>query len=119
MHFYCHSFHSPGGGMSAQRGTLGSLGLFASPAQDEEQHPAAAGGAGCSIGHPCTGEGYGTLPTSLPLFPLRCLKGISFLHKENSKKKKPKKICFRKTLDHIKIQVALSELENQVLYISL
>lgn len=33
--------------------------------------------------------------------------------------KKKKKIRFGKILDHIKIQVVLRELENQVLYITL
>lgn len=111
MHFYCHSFRSPVRGVSARW----EQGLFASPARKVEQHWAAVGGSGGLRCAPCTGEGCSTPPTSLPPLSLCCLKGNQF----SSQISKKKKICFRKTLDHIKIQVVLSELENQVLYISL
>lgn len=95
-------------------------GLFSNPDQEEEQHLADVGGVGCSASHPCSGEGYSTLPASLPLFLFAALKGTSFPHKEIIIIITIiKKICSRETSEHIKIQVLLSELENQVLYISL
>lgn len=79
-----------------KKSSPGESGMFHQPALHQEgvQHP------------PCiTAPSLPLLPQKEPVLP----------HKELVKKI----IWFGKILDHIKIQVALSELENPVLYISL
>lgn len=98
-------------GFSAQEGQ----GLFASPAQEKEQH---WGEWDIPPASPTPGRGTATTPHHCPLSPFAASKGTSYAPPRSSEKKK-KKNWFGKILDHIKIQVALSDLENQVLYISL
>lgn len=106
QHFHCCSFHSPMGwdfsrdclpALPRKRSSTGESGM-------SHQPPLHQGG----VQHPP----HITVP-SLPLLPQ---KEPVMSHRELVEKKK---IWFGKILDHIKIQVALSELENQVLYISL
>lgn len=73
------------------------------------QHWAAKGGADALLATPAPRRGTES-PHHCPLSPFAVLNRTSFPHKDIVKKKR--KISFRKTLDHIKIQVVLSELEN-------